>query len=49
MLKKGLLLFGLIALFGCAHAKPADTPLVAPGICPMRSCILQSDSANISL
>jgi hypothetical protein len=31
MLRKALLLFGLIALFGCAHAKPADTTLVAPG------------------
>ncbi|MEK6681771.1 MAG: hypothetical protein AABY79_07370 [Nitrospirota bacterium] len=35
MLRKVLLLIGLVALagsfFGCAHAKPADTPLVAPG------------------
>lgn len=31
MLRKALLLFGLIALLGCAHAKPADTPLEAPG------------------
>lgn len=35
ILRKVLLLIGLVALagsfFGCAHAKPADTPLVAPG------------------